>query len=149
MPPSSKKQSSSAPPPPQGYVLVVEDDVFLRGLLVDKLRKSGYPVQEAENGKKALVQLRTTTPILIFLDLLMPEMDGFQFLEEMKKDKKVSEVPVCVLSNLDDPGQIARAQKLGVRDYLIKANLFLDEIVEKAARIINEKKNLPPLKASS
>ena len=84
--------------PRQGVVLVVEDDANARDLLHAILTKDGYSVEVAENGRVALERVGVTLPQLILLDLMMPEMDGFGFLEEFQKMPAASDVPVVVLT---------------------------------------------------
>ncbi|TNE44751.1 MAG: response regulator [Deltaproteobacteria bacterium] len=79
-------------------VLVVEDDLFSRQLLLTFMSKEGWEVREAENGIEALEQVDIQQPDLILLDLMMPEMDGFTFLEHLRKDERRKEVPVIVIT---------------------------------------------------
>lgn len=82
-------------------VLVVDDDIGALEALSDLLDADGYAVAQARSGREALDYLRANPlPRLIILDLLMPEMDGWQFLEERKKDGKLADVPVVVLTAL-------------------------------------------------
>jgi CheY-like chemotaxis protein len=81
----------------QKTILVAEDDVFLRKLLSDKLKKAGFLVMEAVDGKEALSFLGKETPDLVLLDLIMPNVDGFQVLQNMRKDPRVQKIPVIVL----------------------------------------------------
>ncbi|MDP3710384.1 MAG: response regulator [bacterium] len=120
----------------RGLVLVVEDDAFLRKLLVNKLKKDGFEVAEATSGKEALEFLKGKLPIIVLLDLVMPGIDGFQVLEEMRRNPETKELPVIVLSNLGEPEQMERTKRLGVDDYLVKAHFFLDEIQDKIDKVI-------------
>jgi len=138
----------SAPLPRQGTILIVEDDEFLRRLLVDKFTKEGYAVETAENGEQALKQTKKNLPNLMLLDLLMPGMDGFQVLEAIRKDPATKALPVVVLSNLGEAEHMNRAKALEVEDYLIKAHLFLDEIVQKVDEII-KKRRIPSAKSQT
>ncbi|GGD58420.1 PAS domain-containing hybrid sensor histidine kinase/response regulator [Paenibacillus nasutitermitis] len=79
-------------------VLVIEDDASVSELVARLLRKEGYKVVEAANGILALASLSQTTPALILLDLMMPEMDGFQFIEELRKQEAWREIPIIVLT---------------------------------------------------
>lgn len=117
-------------------VLVVEDDVFLRQLLTEKLKKEGFEVYEASGGEEALELIKKKLPMLVLLDLVMPGVDGFQVLQETRKDPITQNIPVIVLSNLGESSDIERAKKLGVDDYLIKAHFILEEIVEKISQVL-------------
>jgi CheY-like chemotaxis protein len=82
-------------------VLVVEDDPQTREMLRRLLEKEGWKVLEAENGRVALERMATETPALILLDLMMPEMDGFEFMEELRKRADWRELPVIVITAKD------------------------------------------------
>ncbi len=111
-------------------LLLVEDDIFLRGLMKKKIEMEGYSVIEAENGKIALEKLRENEISLVLLDLIMPEVDGFEVLESVSKDPKLSKIPIIVLSNLGQKEKIDEAMALGAKDYIIKAHLTPSEIIE-------------------
>lgn len=115
--------------------LLVEDDVFMLGLLAEKLKKGGFEVVTAQDGNECLQKLGDELPDLILLDIVMPNMDGFQILEKLRGDARLSLIPVIVLSNLGQKDEILKALDLGARDYIIKANTTTGEIVEKAAKI--------------
>ncbi|HUG27732.1 MAG TPA: response regulator [Gemmatimonadales bacterium] len=86
------------PSPAAGPVLVVEDDEPTRALLVQALSRAGWSVVEAANGRHALEAVASTIPALILLDLMMPEMDGFEFLEALREDGRRSGIPVVVIT---------------------------------------------------
>lgn len=117
-------------------VLIIEDDDFLRSLATGKLEKSGYTISMAPNGKIGLSLIKSDVPDLVILDLMLPEMSGFELLEAIRADATMAGTRIIVFSNLGDPNDIARCTKLGVLDYLIKANFTLDELVEKVKTII-------------
>ena len=79
-------------------VLVVDDDQVLRELLRRILEKDGYTVVEARNGREALARLAEITPGLILLDLMMPEMDGFELVEELRHHKEWRSIPILVVT---------------------------------------------------
>ena len=84
-------------------VLVVDDDVSIQGFLVDALADEGYAVRTATNGQDALAILREWRPDLILLDLMMPEMDGWQFRARQLALPEAAAIPVIVLSTMRDP----------------------------------------------
>ncbi len=123
----------------QSYsVLIVEDDKFLRDLLSLKLKKEGFNVSEAVDGEDGLSKTRSEKPNVIILDLIIPVLDGFAFLEALKKDPSIGSIPVIVLSNLGQREDIDRAKSLGARDYMIKAQLTPIEVVERIKSVLRE-----------
>lgn len=120
-------------------VLVVEDDKFLRELLIEKLISSGINVLGAQDGKTAFKTLETARPALIVLDLILPDMNGFEILAGIRSNRAVDKTPVLILSNLDQKEDLDRAHKLGVSGFMIKANFSLGEIVTKINSIIGKK----------
>jgi DNA-binding response OmpR family regulator len=99
-------------------VLIIEDDFMLSDAFAMTLKFAKYDVHISENGKKALEYLKTETPDIILLDVLMPVMDGREFL---KKIKNKNDVPVVVLSNLDGKDDIDELLGLGAQNYLLKS----------------------------
>jgi DNA-binding response OmpR family regulator len=116
-------------------VLVIEDDKFLASAYRAKLTKSGFEVQLASDGEEGLQILRSFTPDIILLDLVMPRMDGFSTLPEIRKLLK--NVPVIVTSNLGQKEDLDKAMELGATDYLIKSDLSMDTLVTKVNDAIN------------
>lgn len=112
-------------------VLVVEDDKFLGSAYRAKLTKSGFDVSFATDGQEALDVLKTVTPDIILLDLVMPRMDGFATLEAIKKDDRLKDIPVIVTSNLGQKEDLDRATALGAVGYIIKSDLTMDDLVIK------------------
>lgn len=118
-------------------VLIIEDDDFLQGLEAKKLTKEGYEVLVASNGEQAFKQIDEHRDInIILLDLLLPEVDGFTILSKIREENKISNVPIIVFSNLAEDKDIARANKLGVNDFMVKSNFTLDELVAKLKSLI-------------
>lgn len=102
-------------------VLVVDDAALNRKVVADALGRHGYQILRAPNGKKALELLESHSQVdLILLDLVMPEMDGFAFLEIRQRMPEMASIPVIVNSSLDDFGSIARALTMGAYDYFTK-----------------------------
>ncbi len=103
-----------------GIVLVVDDDSLNRMLLTTNLQQQGYQVASARDGKQALEMLRAQSFDVVLLDLLMPEMDGYQVLERMKQDPILRHLPVIVISALDEMESVIRCIEMGATDYLPK-----------------------------
>ena len=117
-------------------LLIVEDDKFLRTLLVVRLKEEGYAVTEAEDGQTALKILGALEPHLVVLDLLMPDIDGFEVLRRMKERPALAKTPTIVLSNMGSAEDISKAKAMGVADYLVKANYTLDDILAKIKEVL-------------
>lgn len=119
-------------------ILLIEDDKFLRKVIVHKLITEGYEVVQAIDGEKGIVAAKEEKPDLILLDLVLPEIDGFEVLAILKKDKETFNIPVIVLSNLGEKENVEKGLKMGATDYLIKARLEPSEIAERVERILNK-----------
>jgi signal transduction histidine kinase len=98
----------------------VDDERLNRILLSTNLKESGYDVEMAEDGYQALRVLRTQPFDVVLLDLLMPRMDGYQVLEQIKGDDALRRIPVIVISSMDDMDSIVRCIEMGATDYLSK-----------------------------
>lgn len=112
-------------------ILIVEDNQVLVKMYKIKLDLEGFQVETASEGQEGLEKLNDFSPDLILLDLAMPGMDGFEFLEELRKNEKLKEITVIIFSNLGQESDIKRAKELGAKDYLIKVNLTPRQVVEK------------------
>lgn len=109
-------------------ILVVDDDEAIRSLLQQELGEAGYRIDEASNGKDALEAVRKNRPDLIILDIMMPEMNGFDVAAVLKNDPQTMDIPIIVLSIVQDK---ARGFRIGVDRYLTKpidTNLLFSEI---------------------
>ncbi len=120
-------------------ILIIEDDKFLRDLMSQKLTKEGFSVKEALDGEEGLKMALEEPPDLVLLDLILPRIDGFGVLERIKKEQKLSHLPVLILSNLGQKEDVQRALSMGAQDFLIKSNFTLGEIVEKIKTILKKK----------
>ena len=103
-----------------GRILVVDDNRMNRLKLSRGLENQGHSVGLAENGIQALKLLTDQVFDLILLDIIMPKMDGYQVLEEMKIDPKLSRIPVIVISAIDEMSSIIKCIEMGAEDYLPK-----------------------------
>ncbi|MCB0600634.1 MAG: response regulator, partial [Saprospiraceae bacterium] len=110
-------QSALKSMPNVNTVLIVDDDPSIRGLLVQELGEAGYQVREAENGKEALEKIRQQKPDLVLLDVMMPEMNGFDVAAILKNDPVTMNIPIIILSIVQDK---ERGMRIGVDKYLTK-----------------------------
>ena len=117
-------------------ILIVEDDKFLRELITRKLTEEGYKISDAVDGEEGIEKIKKENPDLILLDLILPGIDGFNVLSQLKDNSKLSKIPVIILSNLGQREDVEKGLKLGAADYLIKAHFTPGEIVEKIKKTL-------------
>lgn len=119
-------------------ILIIEDDKFLRELIVKKLQSEDFQAIEAKDGEEGIkkAQSKTDKPNLILLDLILPGINGFDALAEIKKNPPASEIPVIILSNLGQKDDVDKGIALGAVDFLIKAHFTPKEIVSKIKRVL-------------
>lgn len=110
-------------------IFLVEDDAFISNLLVKKFEGSGMTVITGNAGETAAASIKKEMPNIVVLDIMLPGVDGFQVLQQMKSDPDTKNIPVIMLSNLSDKVQIEKSKKYGAVSFLIKATLSVDEIV--------------------
>lgn len=115
----------------QKTILVAEDDQMYASVYQNKLSKEGYNVVVVGNGAEAVEKAAELKPNLILMDLIMPEMDGFTALEKIKGNSETRNLKIVVMSNLGQDSDIKRAKDLGAEEYFVKANISIQELVEK------------------
>ncbi|MFH0351864.1 MAG: response regulator, partial [Chromatiales bacterium] len=103
-----------------GRLLVVDDNETNRDMLSRRLRHQGYRVSVAEDGRRALESVRAQSVDLVLLDVLMPEMDGYETLKQIKADPRLRDIPVIMISALDEIQSVVRCIEHGAEDYLPK-----------------------------
>jgi DNA-binding response OmpR family regulator len=143
MSPTGKKPSGSAParPPKKRIILVVDDDDFLSRIIRDKLHEAGYATLSAKDGAAGLKTARAKKPAAILLDVLLPKLDGFRVLEELKKSPETSRIPVLMLTNLGKREDVDKALKLGAAEYLIKAHFAPPDMIERINRLVGRNRS--------
>lgn len=117
-------------------ILVVDDVALLRDAIVSALRREGFDVLSADNGRIALRLAHKFRPRLILLDISMPEMDGIACLEALRAEPETAGVPVIMLTDVADRDVVLRAAHLGVRGYLRKSSFSLDDMLAKVRDVI-------------
>lgn len=121
-------------------VMIIEDDGFLASIYAQKLELAGYEVAFATNGEDGLKLIQKDRPDLVLLDLLMPQMDGFEVLEKLRADPATKDLKVLVLTNLGQKEDVERCLKLGAVGYIIKAHSLPEETVKRIAEVLGEQK---------
>lgn len=119
-------------------ILIVEDDDFLRSLAVTKLQAEGFVMDIAPTGDDGLAKIMALPPDLVILDLMLPNVSGFEVLQKIRENEATKKLKVIVFSNLGEEEDIKKCLDLGVSEYLVKANFTLDELAEKIKAIIGK-----------
>ncbi|OGI14520.1 MAG: hypothetical protein A3E38_00275 [Candidatus Moranbacteria bacterium RIFCSPHIGHO2_12_FULL_54_9] len=119
-------------------ILVVEDDIFLRNLIVKKMEKEGCAISLAYDGDEALKLATDTRYDLVLLDLVMPNTNGIDTLKELKKNPNYAAIPVIIFSNLSQDADIDAAKKAGAADFIIKSNFTLTEVIQKIKQVLGK-----------
>lgn len=117
-------------------ILLVEDDPFLVEIYTTKLKKAGFKVKVAESGGAALSSLKSEKPDLLILDIVLPEIEGWEILRSIKEEPKLRNLKVVILSNLGQKEEVEKGLKLGAAKYLIKAHYTPSEVVEEIKKLI-------------
>lgn len=111
-------------------LLIVEDDAFLKNMEIIKFTQGGFEVIHAGT-KDEYNTAMTQNPDIILLDLMLPDIDGYDILKTLRADEKTKKLPVVVFSNLAEGPNIEKAMACGATDFLIKAQCTLDEAVDR------------------
>lgn len=120
-------------------ILIVEDEETLRSVLQEKLTRSKYDVFVAKDGVEGFTMAKSKKPDLILLDLVMPKRDGFEVLTMLKDEDDLKNIPVIILSNLEEDENLKKALKLGADDYFVKSEHPISEVVEKVKAHLMER----------
>ncbi len=141
------KTRSPAAQTARGRVLVVDDNEVNRDVLSRRLERDGYTVNLAENGARALAAIENGSYDLVLLDIMMPEMNGYETLERIRSDARWSDLPVIMISSLDEMDGVIRCIEMGAEDYLSKP--FDPVLLRARAGACVEKKRLREERAAT
>jgi CheY-like chemotaxis protein len=119
-------------------ILLVEDDVLLSQMLAQKVIEEKATLDHAADGEQALDFLKKNKYDLLICDLLLPKIDGFKVLETMNADPNMKNTPVIVLSNLGQKKDVDRGMALGVKKFLVKAILSLDDVIDASIEVLGK-----------
>jgi DNA-binding response OmpR family regulator len=117
-------------------ILLIEDEDALQQTMAEYLTAEKFEVVGAMDGQIGLEMAQKESPDLILLDIILPKLDGFSVLEEIKKNEKTKNIPVILLTNLESMENIQKAFEKGVVAYLIKADFKLEDVVKKIKEIL-------------
>ena len=119
-------------------ILLVDDDLTLLEMYEDRLKAEGYDITRATNGEEALQKLRETKPALVILDIMMPKVNGFDVLKNIRADQEFKNIPVIVLTALIQDVDRAQGKKLGATDYIVKSETMPWEVIAKIKKALGE-----------
>ncbi|MFH1426514.1 MAG: response regulator [Candidatus Kerfeldbacteria bacterium] len=117
-------------------ILIVEDDPFILEASTEKLSREGFTILQAKDGVQGLDMSMNQKPDLILLDILMPNMDGLEMLNRLRQDESGKNAHVIIITNLIKDESEREARRLGVDDYIIKANWSLGELTRKVKSVL-------------
>jgi two-component system cell cycle response regulator len=126
-------------PPPGERILVVDDDPSILETLTTMLRFKGYATQVAMNGRQALDAVRSFDPALVLLDIMLPDIDGYEICRRIKSDPRTSDIPVLILSARTRREEVVSLLEIGATDYITKP-FFLDEVIARVRTNLDAKK---------
>ncbi|HPN96394.1 MAG TPA: response regulator [Candidatus Moranbacteria bacterium] len=112
-------------------ILVVEDEATLHRALLEFLTSEGFEVFSALDGEEGIEITKTKKPDLVLLDIILPKKDGYEVLDELKKNPETKSIPVILLTNLESAEDIQKAFEKGATTYLVKSSYKLEDVVKK------------------
>ncbi len=122
-------------------ILLIEDEMRLHKMFEDVFKKAGFELISAYDGVTGLRLAEEELPCLILLDIILPKKNGFEVLNELKKNQLLSGIPIVILTNLEGRQDVEKALSLGASVYLVKSNYSIDELLEKIKEIIAQNEN--------
>lgn len=119
-------------------ILLVEDDPFLIDIYSTKFKEEDFAVEVAKNGEEFFNRLgNNENPDIILLDIVLPEIDGWEILRKIKNDDLADGIKIVILSNLGQREEVEKGIDLGAAKYLIKSHYTPTEVVEEVKKILN------------
>lgn len=118
-------------------IVLIEDDQFILEMYQLKLQQD-FEVKTAVDGVEGLELIKKERPDLVLLDIILPRQDGFEVLEQVKKDPELKDIPVLLLTNLGQKSNIQRGLRLGALDYIIKAHYTPAEVLAKVKQVLEQ-----------
>jgi CheY-like chemotaxis protein len=117
-------------------ILLVEDDLFLVDIYTTKFKEMGFVLEVAQDGGEVMRKIAEKKIDLVLLDIVLPHIDGWEILKNIKEDPGLKDLKVVILSNLGQQSEIDKAFSLGATKYLIKAHYTPSEVVEEIKKIL-------------
>ena len=122
---------------PETKILIIDDDPFILDMYVLKFKERKFEVSIATDGKTGLEKIEQEKPDVVLLDVVMPAMDGFDVLQELKKKPK-GPSKIILLTNLGQKEDVERGMSLGADDYVVKAHFTPSEVVNKVLEVLKK-----------
>lgn len=119
-------------------ILFIEDEQTLQKTLGDVLTDNGYKVINALDGETGIELAKTKNPDLVLLDIILPRKSGFDVLRELKENKKTKNIPVIILTNMEEAENVEKMFSLGATTYLVKTYYSLKNILERIKKTLGE-----------
>lgn len=119
-------------------ILLIEDDQMISTMYQTKFSMEGHAIETAADGAEGLEKAKQLKPDVVLLDIILPKLDGFSVLKELKADPTTKDIPVILLTNLGQDDDVKKGKDLGADDYFIKSNHTPAEIVEKVKALLTE-----------
>lgn len=117
-------------------VLIVEDDEMIINMYKIRLEEEGFEVNSTDRGSEAINMAKKDKPDIILLDVILPEVDGFNVLQSLKKDQKTKNIPVMLLTNLGQESDQEKGKKMGAVDYFVKAQHTPVEVLNRIKELL-------------
>jgi len=119
-------------------ILLIEDEQDILELYTLQFQNEGFLIVSADRGEAGLKLAREEKPDIILLDIILPKMDGFKILKKLKSNSATRDIPVIMLTNLGGQRDVEEGQRLGAKDYLVKANYTPEQVVEKVREFLKK-----------
>lgn len=118
-------------------ILLADDDLTLAEMYEERLKSEGALVSVARNGREAIEMIEENKPDIVLLDIMMPEVSGFEVLEYMQQNESLKGIPTIVLTALVESDKYEKAKKLGAVDYVVKSQSMPADVVDKVKRVLS------------
>ena len=117
-------------------ILLVEDDPFLGDIYTTKLKEAGFDIEVVEDGDGVLPKIKERKPDLLILDIILPHLDGWEIIRQIKESPDLKDLKIIILSNLGQKNEVEKGLQLGAAKYLIKAHYTPTEVVEEIKKAL-------------
>lgn len=118
-------------------IVCAEDDKLILTSLVQGFTAAGFAVTAAHDGEEAVEKIKAVKPDVVLLDIMMPKLDGFGVVWELKANPETADIPVVMLTNLSDSETLSKILEAGVTDYLLKSEQTIDQIIVKVNEVLS------------